>query len=100
MLNIATDLGGLDILVDTGFTLTMLHDFLYPYGETVRLDYRDIPIFSSRKFIIGNKDFGRKNLYFLKMQDRLYDIDGFLGMDFIKDHVIYIDFSKSEIYIQ
>jgi hypothetical protein len=34
------------------------------------------------------------------MTEELNDIDGFLGMDFISEHIMYIDFEKRYIYIE
>ncbi len=100
MLNIDADIGNLRLLLDTGTTSTVIHEYLYPADTDKIFDYRGLPIFSSEKFCIKDRDFGPIDLYFLKMTEKLYDIDGLLGMDFIKEHVIYVDFSKNKIYIQ
>lgn len=100
VLEVDTDIGNLRLFLDTGFTLTMVREQLYPVSIQKVFDYRGLPTCILKKFSIGGKNFGSKDLYFLKMAKDLQEFDGFLGMDFIKDHVIYIDFSKSELYIQ
>ena len=100
VLEVDTDIGNLRLFLDTGFTLTMVREQLYPVFIEKVFDYRGLPTCTLKKFSIGGRDFGSKDLFFLKMTKDLQEFDGFLGMDFIKDHVIYIDFSKSEIYIQ
>lgn len=100
VIEIETDQGKVKLLLDTGCTWTMLHDFLYPEILEKKFDRHGFPIYKSDKFIINKRDFGSKELYFLKMTEELNDIDGFLGMDFIKKHVMYIDFEKQYIYIK
>lgn len=58
------------------------------------------PSLSSDTFSIGGTNFGSKPLYFIDITEELDEIDGFLGMDFIKDHVIYIDFDHHILYIK
>ena len=100
IVNVETDLGRLNLLLDTGFTLTMLNKALYPKNGEERKDFRGFPTLKTNKFSMKGIDFGSKDLYFLDMEEDLRDIDGFLGMDFIRSHVMYIDFSKQMIYIQ
>lgn len=100
ILKVNTDIGDLNLLLDTGFTCTMLREQLYPLGIEKTFDYRGFPTLTSKTFSIGDRDFGSKDLYFLNMAKELQEFDGALGMDFIRDHVIYVDFSKNEIYIQ
>jgi len=95
-----TDLGQTKLLLDTGFTLTMLHDYLYPEGSEKTFDHMAFLAYKSDKFILENKSFESQPLYFIKMAKELNDIDGFLGMDFISKHIVYIDFSSQHLYIK
>ena len=78
----------------------MLQEFLYPENIEKKKGYYGFPIFTTSQFTINGTDFGSKDLYFINMTNELHDIDGVIGMDFIKKQVMYIDFSKEIIYIQ
>ena len=100
IIEVDTDLGKMKLLLNTGFTVTMLHEFLYPQKGEKIVDSSGFAFLTSSKFVINNHDFGSKGLYFLNMTEELNVIDGALGMDFISKHVMYIDFSKKVLYIQ
>lgn len=57
------------------------------------------PMLQTSRFIIGSKDFGNQELLILEFPTHCTDIDGILGMDFLKEHVIYLDFTKMIAYI-
>ncbi|MCB1115922.1 MAG: hypothetical protein KDK71_05570 [Chlamydiia bacterium] len=99
ILSVDTDLGCKRLSFDTGATLTILHDHLYPKSIEMQKDHRGISFCKTLTFKMNGKDFGKKNLYFLTMP-KDFDVDGILGMDFIQNHVIYIDFPKKTLYIQ
>jgi hypothetical protein len=63
-------------------------------------DERGFSFFNTRKFSIGNNDFGSKNLFLYDIVPELQEIDGLLGMDFLKNHVVYIDYKSRTVYIQ
>ncbi len=100
IIEVDTDLGKMRFLLDTGFTLTTMHESLYPKDIEKKMSPYGIPQCMTSQFTINKTNFGSKDLYFLKMTEELRDIDGFLGMDFIKKHVIYINFSKNILYIK
>lgn len=95
-----TDLGRMKLLLDTGCTFSILHGFLSPQNIEEDADSYGFPTFESTYFTMNGIDFGRQAFYFIDITEALSDIDGFLGMDFIKKHVIYIDFSRKVLYIQ
>lgn len=99
-IDIETDLGTKRFLLDTGFTLTMVHKNFFSEEIDLSVDKYDIPFSLSKKFSIGRCDFGSKKLYLIKMTKELNVLDGILGMDFIEKHAIYIDFSNSFLYIE
>jgi hypothetical protein len=100
VLEVDTGIGNLHLILDTGFTLTMIREQIYPTFTEKVFDYRGFPTYASNKFSIQGKDFGSKDLYFIKIANDLQEFDGFLGMDFIKNHVLYIDFSNEVLYFE
>ncbi len=100
VLKVKTDLGQLKLILDTGTTLTFLKDSMLPKDGEVSIGYHGLSSINSNRFAIGGTEFGPQNLTFLKMADKLGELHGLLGMDFIQNHVIYIDFSKKVLYIQ
>lgn len=95
---ITTELGTCTFFLDTGAT----HSFIQ---KTI---CKDIPTVSSKPlphillntFSIGNQNFGPKKLYPLEVTKYLNDIDGVLGMDFIKKYTLYIDFTHKQLHIK
>lgn len=100
VIEVKTDLGSMKLLLDTGTTWTMLHEFLYPQNTEKKASCYGFPVFTSSEFSMSGTDFGNQDLYFLTMTKELHDIDGLIGMDFIKNHVMYLDFSANVLYIQ
>ncbi|MCB1107801.1 MAG: hypothetical protein KDK76_06875 [Chlamydiia bacterium] len=95
-----TDLGKVRLLLDTGCTWTMLHEYLYPKDLEKKISRYGFPMFTSSQFKMNGIDFGDQMFYFIDITKELSEFDGFLGMDFIKNHVMYIDFAKKLLYIQ
>ena len=95
-----TDLGRMKLVLDTGCTFSMLHGFLSPQNIEEDAYSYGFPTFKSTHFTMNGIDFGSQTFYFIDMTEALNDIDGFLGMDFIKKHVMYIDFLRKILYIQ
>ena len=100
VVKVDTDLGKMKFLLDTGFTLTTVHEFLYPKNLEEENRLYDLPWLTSTDFTMNGTNFGSQDLYFLSMTKELNHLDGILGMDFIEKHVIYIDFSKKLLYIR
>lgn len=99
-LKINSDIGELKLILDTGATLTVVSEKLYPLKLKNVIDHRGLPTFRLNEFSIGGRDFGPKDLFFLKITQELQEFDGALGMDFIKDHVFYIDFPNKTLCIE
>lgn len=100
LFKVNTDVGELNFMIDTGATHSFIHEYLCSNIQNKKCDSRGLPFIRSDKFFIGRKDFGGQNLYLLKMTPHLNDIGGVLGMDFIKNHIVYIDFVNDTLYIQ
>jgi len=96
ILEVKTDLGKKRLSIDTGSTITSLRSSseIKKTGKKLTL-----PIFTTEKFMIGDKDYGALDLFLLDITPELNEMDGFLGMDFIKNHVIYVDFPAKVVYI-
>lgn len=97
VLQIETDFGIKKFFIDTGSTVTSLRktDLLNQNKSK-----HNVPISTTKKFIIGGEDFGNQDFYLLEITPELNEIDGILGMDFLKKHVVYIDFPGKVVYIE
>ncbi|MCB1067515.1 MAG: hypothetical protein H6615_11120 [Ignavibacteria bacterium] len=100
VLKVRTDLGVSKLLLDTGLTSTVLHENLYPDYIEKCFDYRGLLSLNSNRFSIEKINFGPKELCFINFTEKLQGVDGAIGMDFIKDHVIYVDFLQNALYIE
>lgn len=97
ILEVETDLGKKNLSIDTGFTVSSLRSS----AEIKNIGKKyNLPIFTTKKFIIGDKDYGASDLFLLDITPELNELDGILGMDFIKNHVMYIDFPAKVVYIK
>jgi len=97
-LRVETDLGEQILLLDTGSS----HCLLRPPKEKEQLVIEascPLPIWRSQKFSLGGCEFGPMGIMLLELTPLMNEIDGILGMDFLKEHAIYIDKKKSVAYI-
>ena len=98
ILSINTTIGKIRLSLDTGSTVSIIRSSAVKEDvhkkQEFGLSYINTPIFE-----IGNRDFGRMNLYLHDITPELHEIDGLLGMDFLKNHVIYIDRKNKMIYV-
>lgn len=98
LFKVETDLGPYTFFLDTGCTVTILKSSLVnPADQQNRQS--GLPFYHSSKFILGEKDFGSRDLSLFEIASAFKGIDGILGMDFLKNHVVYLDFAKKEIWI-
>ncbi len=96
VLEIETDMGKKKFVLDTGTTVSVIRT---ENLNKVPIQQKEgTPITKTSKFIIGGIDFGWRELYLLDIS-REFKIDGLLGMDFLKDHMVYLDFTKKTVYI-
>ncbi|MCB1116274.1 MAG: hypothetical protein KDK71_07385 [Chlamydiia bacterium] len=100
VVEVSTDFRKLRLLIDSGTTWTILHEYLFPEGIEKKVSPYGFPEIVSSTFDMGPAHFGEQRFYFMPMGEELKDIDGFIGMDFIKKHVMYIDFDHKVLYIQ
>lgn len=83
ILNVETDTGIQRLMIDTGATLTVMRT--------------SHPTFT-KKFCIMGHDFGERSIKVLDLSPQ-FDFDGSIGMDFIKEHPIFIDYVNKVIFI-
>lgn len=98
MFSIDTDAGKKRFLLDTGASTSIIKPTSVTEEELREMHKR--PTFmTTSKFVMGDHDFGQMDLLFYDFADEFKDIDGFLGMDFCKKHVIYLDFKENKAFI-
>lgn len=83
LLSVETDAGIYRLMLDTGASCTVIRT---PHPE------------STEKFQIMGHDFGKHSIKALDVTSR-FDFDGFLGMDFLLEHPLYIDYTNRQILI-
>lgn len=59
----------------------------------------DSPSFITSSFSLGGTQFGSAAFLPIDLPEGLRDIDGVLGMDFLKEHDLYIDLTRNIAYI-
>jgi len=82
-LTVETDTGIYNLMLDTGATFTVIRT---PH-----------PIFT-KKFCIMGHDFGESSIKVLDVNPQ-FNFDGFLGMDFLRKHPLFIDYANKVIFI-
>lgn len=98
ILTINTTIGKVRLSLDTGSTVSMIRSSFVKEDVSKRQEF-GLPCIDTQMFEIGNRDFGRMSLYLYDITPELHEIDGLLGMDFLKNHIIYIDHKHRMIYI-
>lgn len=97
---IDTDFGRRRFILDTGASLSFVNASLIKAGLEKEW-VAGINRYKCRKFIIGEKDFGCRQLCLLNISERFEnDFDGILGVDFFRDHKIYLDFNEYKAFIE
>lgn len=86
--NIETDLGIKRFFINTSA----------PFSAIRKLQYEEEKIITA-KFKIGKIDLGNTYLNPIDIDQALDDIDGYLGIDFLKNNILYLDYKKSKAWI-
>jgi hypothetical protein len=91
-----TDLGIRNLTIDTGSSVTAIR----PDGtEKSHVQNRNgIRFIQTDKFVLGTGDFGSRELCLIDISSEFNEMDGVLGMDFLKNHEVYLDFSENCAY--
>jgi hypothetical protein len=97
-LPIETDFGKKHFVLDTGCTVTLIRSSLVQ-NQDCQNDWRELPFCTTSSFAINGKNFGSQDLYLFDLDPHVQKMEGVLGMDFLKEHVIYIDYPNKAIYI-
>ena len=97
VLEFETDMGKRKFVLDTGATVSV---FKWQEGQGHSIKQRNgMEIIETSKFAIDGIDLGHRVLYLLEMAQEFKEIDGLLGMDFLKEYLLYLDFTKETAYI-
>lgn len=99
ILKVNTDLGIMRLSLNTGSTTTGLRSSLVKNRELWQIDSKSI-IFHSNIFSIGEKEFNGLNFSLFEITPDLKEIDGSIGVDFLKKHAIYIDYRNKFVYLE
>lgn len=97
ILEIETDFGVKKLAIDTGSTLNLIRN-----DQTIegKMGMYKIPFINSSKFIINKNNFGSITFHLYELTSELNEIDGYLGMSFLENHQIYIDYPNRVAYIK
>lgn len=90
VLHADTDFGTQRLAVNTTCTLTHLRSSFMPSGQ--------LSVISP--FSLGGQSFGNVTFQSIDLPEGLSGIDGFIGMDFLKHHAIYFDYTHKIAYIE
>lgn len=96
-----TEIGQVRLAIDTGCTFSHLR--MSRVGKEWREEAENghtFPVFFSQHLKIGTRDFGGLEFDLVDVTPELTEIDGILGMDFVKDHLVYIDQQEQAVYIK
>ena len=88
--NVDTDFGTRRLAINTITTFSSLSSSFFPSGKSL----------VSSSLILEKNKFGNLLFDSIDLPEGLNEIDGFIGMDFLKEHAIYFDYSKKIAYVQ
>jgi hypothetical protein len=93
-----TSVGKAKFAIDTGSNISCIRDsFVKNRPETKRFG---LPFVDSDKFEVADKNFGGIYLHLQDITPELTEIDGILGTDFLRQHVVYLDRQNKLIYLK
>ncbi len=99
-IQVDTDVGQLLFVLDTGSTMTLVSDRVNSKDKKITNSQYGLLTFKTKKLVLEGLDYGELDLHRIQMAAALNDIDGILGMDFLKKHVMYIDFKSNALYLK
>lgn len=103
VLQVTTNVGPLRLGINTGATLSIARSSLVQStsdaASKIRKDYRGVPYFIS-DLVIGQTNVGTNEIFLTDMSDEITWVDGCLGVDFLKKHLLYIDYQNKVVYIK
>lgn len=98
-IRVGTDAGEQILNLDTGASRC----FLRPPSEKIKVAFNSFsspPNWRTQKFVLGDSEFGPRDFILFEISPLLEMIDGSLGVDFLKEHAVYIDTKKLVAYIE
>jgi hypothetical protein len=95
---VVTDVGSLRLSLDTGSTFTIAKPAQFADREVSATDH-GFSVVTTCQFSIGEKDFGSMDIHLFDITPELHEIDGVLGMDFLEQHILYIDYDHGLLWI-
>lgn len=98
LINVKSEIGFRKFLIDTGSTLTILRK--YPCFTNISKEKYGIKMINVPNFILGSENFAMQELFLLNLSALPREVDGVLGVDFLKKHTSYIDFKNKILYLK
>jgi hypothetical protein len=98
-LEVEIDTGVKTLILNTGASRSILRGSSLE-GKNAEESLQNMSAWSSKKFVLGGHDFGERKLYLFKISSVLAEVDGILGMDFLKEHAVYLDMGRHVAYIE
>lgn len=98
VLKVETDLGPKRLLLDTGATFSLLKASELK-DQPLKEEAPGLKAYPNSKSIIGGHNFGPLPFYYFESMQLFDDIDGILGMDFLRKHAFYLDYGRSMLSI-
>lgn len=97
ILSVETDSGIKKLILDTGASASVLKKKCLKNTPLKQVDLGK-EVFTTKKFIMNHKEFGSFDFAVFELTDSI-DADGFLGMDFLKNYAVYLDFKNHQARI-
>jgi hypothetical protein len=88
--HVDTDFGTRKLAINTTSTLNLLGSSFIPHGKP----------FVSSSFVLEGRQFGNVTFESMDLPEDLHMVDGFIGMDFLKEHAVYLDYIHKIAYIE
>ena len=102
VLKIDTGVGPLRLDINTGTTLSLVRSALVmsspEHAARLQKEYRGLSYFPT-DLVIGNTIIGRQEMYLTDLTEGMVWMDGCIGVDFLKKHLVYIDYRNKTVYI-
>jgi hypothetical protein len=89
--HVETDFGVCKLVLNTGCTNSVLSSSVFP--THVRFPY------VSSSFVLAGYQFPNVTFHSFELPKELHEIDGFIGMDYLKEHSIYLDYTHKIAYV-
>ena len=99
IIEVTTDLGKGKFILDSCATWSFIQSRLLP-GSYNQKNYSKLAIYKSHQLSIGGINLGAIDLHSIEVTEELHAFHGFLGLDFFKNHVFYIDFDHKTLCIK